>query len=59
MPAAPDVAVHEMAVPRIAVMHTWQNTQNEGWVRIALDELQIPYDYISVLAVRDNGQAPR
>jgi len=35
-------------------MHTWQNTQTEGWLRIALDELQIPYDYISVLAVRDN-----
>jgi len=55
-PAVPDVPVHEVAVPRIAVMHTWQNTQTEGWVRIALDELQIPYEYISVHAVRDNAK---
>ena len=37
-------------------MHTWQNTQNEGWLRIALDECGIPYDYISVHAVRDNAK---
>ena len=42
--------------PRVAVMHTWQNTQNEGWLRIALDECGIPYDYISVHAVRDNAR---
>ena len=47
--------VHEAALPRIAVMHTWQNTQNEGWLRIALDANGIPYDYISVHAVRDNA----
>ncbi len=40
-------------------MHTWQNTQTEGWVRIALDECGIPYDYISVHAVRDNPEAAR
>ena len=54
--AVPDVPVHEVAVPRIAVMHTWQNTQTEGWVRIALDEIQIPYEYISVHTVRDNAK---
>jgi len=53
VPAAPDVPAHDLVVPRVAVMHTWQNTQTEGWVRIALDDLQIPYDYISVLDVRD------
>ena len=56
VPAAPDVPVHETAAPRLAVMHTWQNTQTEGWVRIALDELQVPYEYISVHAVRDNAR---
>jgi hypothetical protein len=49
----PDVPLHEVALPRVALMHTWQSTQNEGWVRIALDELEIPYDYISVHDVRD------
>jgi hypothetical protein len=52
----PDVPVHEISIPRVALMHTWQSTQTEGWVRIALDELDIPYDYISVHDVRDNGK---
>ncbi|TAL82996.1 MAG: hypothetical protein EPN74_15020 [Rhodanobacter sp.] len=33
--------------PRIALMHTWLNTQTEGWWRMALDQLHVPYDYIS------------
>jgi hypothetical protein len=32
---------------RVAVMHTWLSTQTEGWWRYALDQLGIPYDYIS------------
>ncbi|OGD28743.1 MAG: hypothetical protein A2V57_08015 [Candidatus Aminicenantes bacterium RBG_19FT_COMBO_65_30] len=55
-PAVPDVPTHEVGVPRVAVMHTWQNTQTEGWLRIALDECGIPYEYISVHAVRDNAK---
>ena len=54
--AAPDVPVHDLVVPRVAVMHTWQSTQAEGWVRIALDDCRIPYDYISVLDVRDTAK---
>jgi hypothetical protein len=45
--AAPSVPMHELAAPRIAFVHTWTNTQNEGWFRVAFDRLQIPYDYIS------------
>jgi hypothetical protein len=45
--AVPSVPLHELAVPRIAFVHTWTNTQSEGWFRIAFDHLQIPYDYIS------------
>src|SRR4030042_4012608 len=55
-PAVPDVPTHEVGVPRVAVMHTWQNTQTEGWLRIALDECGIPHEYISVHAVRDNAK---
>ncbi len=54
--AVPEVSVHELVMPRIAVMHTWLSTQDEGWVRIALDELGIPYDYIDVQAVRDDAR---
>src|ERR1700683_3604731 len=34
----PTVARHELSVPRIAVLHTWTSTQNEGWFRLALEE---------------------
>ena len=49
----PEVPTHVLDVPRIAIMHTWQNTQTEGWLRMGFDKLSIPYDYISVLDVRD------
>ncbi|MGD8276802.1 MAG: M14 family zinc carboxypeptidase [Gemmatimonadota bacterium] len=50
----PAVDTHPVTAPRVALMHTWQSTQQEGWVRIGLDEYGIPYDYISVQDVRDN-----
>jgi hypothetical protein len=43
----PKVAMHDMVAPRIVLVHTWTNTQNEGWYRVAFDQLKIPYDYIS------------
>jgi hypothetical protein len=49
----PDVKTHELAVPRIAIIHTWTNTQNEGWFRIEFDRLQIPYTYISDHVIRN------
>jgi hypothetical protein len=45
--AAPKVAVRPVPKPRIALLHTWINTQTEGWWRQRLDLLKIPYDYIS------------
>ncbi len=44
---APSVKTHPLRAPRIAVMHTWVNTQDEGWYRIGLDQLQVPFAYIS------------
>src|SRR5215472_327184 len=49
----PEVKTHELAVPRIAIVHTWTNTQNEGWFRIEFDRLHIPYTYISDHTLRD------
>ena len=49
----PTVKTHDLAVPRIAILHTWTNTQNEGWYRIEFDRLQIPYAYISDQVVRN------
>src|SRR3546814_2355625 len=34
-------------LPRIALMHTWLTTQTEGWWRMELDGMQVPYAYIS------------
>lgn len=45
--AMPAVPMHPLAVPRIAILHTWTSTQNEGWYRLAFDTLGIPYSYIS------------
>ncbi|HEY5544485.1 MAG TPA: hypothetical protein VIK50_00380, partial [Gemmatimonadaceae bacterium] len=45
--AAPTVKTHPVRAARIAIMHTWTSTQTEGWWRMALDQLQIPFEYIS------------
>ena len=34
---APTVKTHELDVPRIGYVHSWQRTQDEGWVRGAFD----------------------
>jgi hypothetical protein len=46
--AAPSVAVHPARAPRVAIVHTWTDTQTEGWWRQAFDFNHIPFDYISV-----------
>ncbi|MCB1671214.1 MAG: hypothetical protein H7A04_15905 [Pseudomonadales bacterium] len=43
----PDVATHELDLPRLAVFQTWASTQNAGWVRYSLDQAGIPYTLIS------------
>ncbi len=37
---------HRQTLPRIAVLHTWRNTQDDGSVRVALDTREIPYTYL-------------
>jgi hypothetical protein len=49
--AAPSVKTHPVRAPRIAYVHTWLSTQTEGWWRLALDDLKVPYDYISTQTV--------
>lgn len=45
-PAAPDVPRHEAKLPRVAVWHSWADTQAVGWIRLVLDRQKIPYAYI-------------
>jgi hypothetical protein len=48
---APSVKTHPVRAPRIALVHTWLSTQDEGWWRLAFDDLRIPYEYISTQTV--------
>ena len=53
--SAPSVKTHPLRTPRIALVHTWLSTQDEGWWRLALDDLKVPYDYLSTQAVAASG----
>jgi hypothetical protein len=53
---APAVKTHSLKPARIAIMHTWAGTQDEGWWRIAFDQMQVPYDYISTQDVARAGE---
>ncbi len=44
---APSVKTHPVRAARVAIMHTWLNTQDEGWFRLGFDHLQVPFTYIS------------
>ncbi len=44
--SAPTVPRHRLDLPRVAVYHTWLNTQDEGWTRFTFDQLAIPYTSI-------------
>jgi len=43
----PAVPTHELDLPRIGYMHSWRRTQDEGWVRGALDHYGVPYEYFA------------
>ena len=48
----PDVPLHDVDLPRLALYSTWGNTQEVGWVRYALDKFEVPYDLIYKERVR-------
>jgi hypothetical protein len=43
----PAIARHALSLPRVALLHTWTDTQNEGWFRLAMDDAKVPYSYLS------------
>jgi hypothetical protein len=51
----PAVKTHPARAARIALMHTWISTQDEGWWRLTLDRLSVPYAYISTQDVTRDG----
>ncbi|MDQ3698371.1 MAG: hypothetical protein M3373_10155 [Gemmatimonadota bacterium] len=50
---------HAVTLPRLALLHSWLETQNEGWVRFALDRMGIPYTYISDQSLARPGALDR
>jgi hypothetical protein len=44
--AAPSVETVDVDLPRIAIYTTWANTEKVGWVRLAFDRWEIPFDLI-------------
>jgi len=42
-----DLRTHEVSLPRVAIYHSWFNTQDEGWARYTFEQRGIPYTSIS------------
>ena len=45
-PRAPAAPTHALDLPRVAIYHTWFDTQDEGWARYTFDQLAVPYTSI-------------
>ena len=52
---APAVRTHDLDVPRIGYVHSWSRTQDEGWVRAALDTYGVPYTYFGDIKLREGN----
>jgi hypothetical protein len=57
--SAPTTRSHAVQLPRIAFVHTWIETQNEGWVRHALEEMGVPFTYMSTQRLKEPGLLDR
>jgi hypothetical protein len=53
--SVPAVRMHELDVPRIGYVHSWSRTQDEGWVRAALDTYAVPYTYFGDIKLREGN----
>ncbi len=59
MSSSPNVKTHDLDVPRIGYVHSWSRTQDEGWVRAALDTYGIPYSYFGDIKLRQGNLRQR
>jgi hypothetical protein len=57
--SAPSVRRHALDLPRLAVLETWSDTQSAGWVRMILDDEQVPYVLIMDDDVKKGGLRQR
>ncbi|HEY9514248.1 MAG TPA: M14 family zinc carboxypeptidase [Gemmatimonadaceae bacterium] len=59
LPTAPSVRTHDLDIPRIGYVHSWTRTQDEGWVRAALDTYGVPYTYFGDIKLREGNLRQR
>jgi hypothetical protein len=52
---APSVVTHPVRAARVALVHTWLTTQDEGWWREAFDNANLPFTYISTQTVSSDA----
>jgi hypothetical protein len=45
--AASFTAQHQVALPKVAIYHTWYSTQDAGWARYSFEQTGIPYTSIN------------
>ncbi len=57
LPSAPEVATADVDLPRLAIFTTWSNTEKVGWVRLAFDRFEVPFDLIHKDHVRARQSA--
>ncbi len=57
--AIPEVARHEIDLPRFALYHNWVRTQDDGWVRFTLEQFDVPYSYINDDTIRGGNLRSR
>ena len=53
--AALTVKTHPLTVPRIGYVHSWARTQDEGWVRAAMDHYGVPFTYFADQKLREGN----
>jgi len=51
----PDASTRTVKLPRIAIYHTWYDTQAEGWVRFTFENRKIPYTSINKDDLKDGN----
>ena len=51
----PSVKQHKVTLPKIAIYHTWVDTQDEGWARFTFDQRGIPYTSINKDDLKEGG----
>lgn len=57
--AVPDAPRHALDLPRVAIYHTWTDTQDEGWARYTFEQYGAPYTSINKEDLRRGGLRSR